>query len=382
MLNYALILFALVGFMTKADDHKFTTESQLASRYTGEIADFWQQGEFAHFSGAKASRINYAFFLHKEHLNPSNDNGKKCLVISPGRSEGYLKYKELSFDLFKLGFNVFLIDHRGQGLSERALANPHKGYVENFQYYVDDLATFIARVVSPHCTFERKSSVNGKSTFDQKVQKPYLLAHSMGGAIAARYMQDHPDSIQAAVLSSPMLGFNGGGIPDAITESLIKASAQLNQWLDSTPWYFLGQKDYAHSEFDDNVLMHSELRYQQFTQLYKETPAIQLGGVTIKWLTESIAALETLFAKVDEITTPTLVIQSGADKVISNQAQNDFCQQLHQAQPQSCPNGKPFVVKEAYHELFFERDIYRQQALTAVLEWFKQHPSTSSGQSN
>lgn len=366
MLKYALIIFVLVGFMTKADDNRFTTEFQLADRYVNEIADFWQQGTFAHFSGVKASRINYAAFTHKKAHKELVQGAhqvayNKCLVISSGRSEGYLKYKELSFDLFNLGFNVFLLDHRGQGLSERPLENPHKGYVENFQYYVDDLATFIESVVSPHCTF------------DGQTHKPYLLAHSMGGAIAARYLQDHPDNIQAAVLSSPMLGFNGGGIPSFIAQPLIKITAQLNQWFDDTPWYFLGQKDYTHTEFDSNVLMHSVLRYQQFSQLYKETTSIQLGGVTVKWLVESIAALETIFAKINKITTPTLVIQSGADKIVNNQSQDDFCQQLHQLQPQSCPDGKPLVIEGAYHELFFESDIYRQQALTAVVQWFEQH---------
>jgi len=359
MLKYTFIIFALVGFMTKANNTRFTTETQLASRYTGEIADFWQQGEFAHFSGVKESRINYAAFIHKAPNDGLSQS--KCLVISSGRSEGYLKYKELSFDLFNLGFNVFLLDHRGQGISERTLENPHKGYVENFQYYVDDLATFIKSIVNPYC------SIN------ETTHKPYLLAHSMGGAIAARYLQDHPDSIQAAVLSSPMLGFNGGGIPDFIAESLIKTSAKLNQWFDDTPWYFLGHTDYTQTKFEDNVLMHSELRYQQFSQLYKENQTIQLGGVTIKWLTESITALETIFANITKITTPTLVIQSGAEKVVSNQAQDDFCQQLHRVQPQSCPSGKPLVVEGAYHELFFESDIYRQQALTAVVEWFEQH---------
>jgi len=358
MLKYTLLILALVGFMTKADDNKFTTETQLASRYTNGIASFWQQGKFSHFTGVKKSRINYAVFLHKE-LNTDAQN--KCLVISSGRSESYLKYKELSFDLFNLGFNVFLIDHRGQGLSERALENTHKGYVERFQYYVDDLATFIDNTVSPHCNV------------DEKTQKPYLLAHSMGGAIAARYLQDYPNKIQAAVLSSPMLGFNGGGIPDFIAGPLINASAQLNQWFGATPWYFLGHKDYANTEFDNNLLMHSTLRYQQFTQLYQATPAIQLGGVTIKWLTESIMALDKIFANVDQITTPTIVIQSGDDKVVSNQAQDDFCQQLHQLQPQSCPDGKPLVVKGAYHELFFESDIYRQQALMGVVNWFEKH---------
>ena len=359
MFKYALIIFALVGFMTNANDTSFTTEKQLATRYSGEIADFWQQGEFSHFSGVKNARINYAAFIHDESKKDLPHN--KCLVISSGRSEGYLKYKELSFDLFNLGFNVFLLDHRGQGLSERALENSHKGYVENFQYYVDDLATFIKSTVSPHC------SVDGKT------QKPYLLAHSMGGAIAARYLQDYPDSIQAAVLSSPMLGFNGGGIPDFIAKPLISTSALFNQWFGDSPWYFLGHKDYVSSEFDGNPLMHSPLRYRYFSQLYNDTPEIQLGGVTIQWLTESIAALETIFARTNDLTTPTLVIQSGADKIVSNQAQDDFCRQLHQQQPQSCPEGKPLVIKGAYHELFFESDVYRQQALTAAMAWFEQH---------
>tara|TARA_R110001592_G_scaffold1377_4_gene8256 strand:+ start:2028 stop:3215 length:1188 start_codon:yes stop_codon:yes gene_type:complete len=384
MLKYAFILFTLVGMMTKTNANNFTTEQQLITRYSGEIADFWLQGEFSHFSGVNDTRINYALFNHAL-FTPNTDNDtdtdtdRKCLVISSGRSEGYLKYKELSFDLFNLGFNVFLIDHRGQGLSERALENSHKGYVENFQYYVDDLATFIDNIVSSHCTV------------DGNTHKPYLLAHSMGAAIAARYLQDYPDNIQAAVLSSPMLGFNSGGIPDVIAKSLIKSTAQINQWFDNTPWYFFGQTDYiqkndaqkndvhkddAQNDFANNPLMHSALRFQQFSRLYHQNPEIQLGGVTVHWLNESIAALETIFTKLNKITTPTLVIQAGDDKIVNNDAQNDFCQQLHQLHPQSCPDGKPLVIKGAYHELFFESDIYRQQVLTAVVAWFEEHPST------
>lgn len=347
--------------MTKADDNRFTTESQLASRYTGDIATFWQQGEFAEFIGVKGSRISYATFVHKTSDNSAHNTKHKNLIISSGRSEGYLKYKELSYDLFNLGFNIFLLDHRGQGLSERALENTYKGYVEDFQYYVDDLATFIENTVRPHCTF------------DGKTHKPYLLAHSMGGAISARYLQNYPNSIQAAVLSSPMFGFNSGVIPDFIAKPLIKTTAKLNHWLDDTPWYFLGQKDHTETEFTNNRLTHSPLRFQQFSELYTQTPALQLGGVTVKWLTESLTALEAIFAKVDKITTPTLVIQAGADKIVSNQAQEDFCQQLHQAHPQTCPSDKPLVIDEAYHELFFESDIYRQQALTAAIDWFEQH---------
>ena len=352
MLKYLLITFALVGFMTKADNNEFTTESQLTSRYDGEIAIFWQQGSFSHFSGVNDVRINYATFINHHESTPT-----QCLVIASGRSESYLKYKELSFDLFNRGYSIFLIDHRGQGLSQRLLENPHKGHVEDFQYYVDDLTTFIENIVTPHC----------------QGSKPYLLAHSMGGAIAARYLQDFPNTIQAAVLSSPMLGFDSGSVPEFIAESVLKISAQLNKWFDDTPWYFLGHKGFTQRAFSDNVLMHSPGRYQLFTELYKTTPEIQLGGVTVQWLTESQAALEKIFNNIDKITTPTLVLQAGQDKIIKNQAQDGFCQQLYQLQPQSCPNGKPLIIDNAYHELFFESDVYREQALKAVVQWFEQH---------
>jgi len=39
-----------------------------------------------------------------------------------------------------LGFDVLIIDHRGQGRSGRLLADPHLGHVNRFNDYVDDLA--------------------------------------------------------------------------------------------------------------------------------------------------------------------------------------------------------------------------------------------------
>ncbi|MGL1956475.1 MAG: alpha/beta fold hydrolase [Colwellia sp.] len=334
--------------MAKVSSEFFTTEQQLPSRIDHEIADFWQQGQFSHFNGVNNVRINYAIF--------KQINNKKCIVISSGRTESYLKYQELNYDLFKQGYTVFLIDHRGQGLSQRLLTNSHKGYVENFQYYVDDLAHFIETIVRKNC-----------------LEKPYLLAHSMGGTIAARYLQQFPNPIKAAVLSSPMMGFNSGGIPAAIGSTLINITHQLNLWFDETPWYFFGHQNYTPIAFTDNKLMHSNIRYQLFTQLYQKMPELQLGGVTINWLVESLRALKQLFSDIDKIKTPTLVIQAGADIIVSNQAQIDFCQQLHQVMPESCPSGSPVVITDAHHELFFEIDKYRNKTLTTALNWFETH---------
>ena len=41
------------------------------------------------------------------------------LVISPGQGEPALKYAELVYDLKDTGYDIFVIDHRGQGASDR-----------------------------------------------------------------------------------------------------------------------------------------------------------------------------------------------------------------------------------------------------------------------
>jgi lysophospholipase len=334
--------------MTKND--LFTQEPLLKQRLLNEISTFWQQGVFSSFLGVDNSKVKYAYF--------NKSNAQECIVIVNGRNESYVKYKELSYDLSQQGYHVFLFDHRGQGLSERLLSSQHKGYVNKFQDYASDLSSFINDIVKPNCT-----------------SKPYLLAHSMGAAISARYLQDNPNVIQAAALSSPMFGFNSGGIPKFVAKSLIKSLHAINQLTDNTPWYFLGRQGYKKSDFENNVLSQSELRFKIFNALFEEIPEIQLGGVTLNWLVEGIKAQDKIFAQLKTLSTPVIVLQAGKDTVIDNIAQDEFCETLHNLHPQSCPNGKVISIKGALHELFFEKDEYRNQALTEVITWFKKHSS-------
>ena len=73
------------------------------------------------------------------------------MCLFPGRSEFIEKYFETVRDLRARGFAVATLDWRGQGLSDRALRNPRKGYVRNFAQYQIDLETFINEVVLPDC---------------------------------------------------------------------------------------------------------------------------------------------------------------------------------------------------------------------------------------
>lgn len=332
-----------------ASPYKFTQEHQLKTLYPEEIALHWQTGTFAHFTSFDNLTIEYGLFM-------SADNNQ-CIVISPGRAEAYLKYKELAFDLHNQGYNVAIIDHRGQGLSSRELTDKHKGYVRNFNDYVLDFEQFVSNIVKPKCN----SSM-------------YLLAHSMGSTIAILHMQQFPDTFAAASLSSPMIAVNGGDIPDWLGKPMVGVSHWLNQLFSEQSPYFYRHGPYKEKSFVGNDLTQSKTRYQIFKQEYINNPQLQLGGVTFAWLQQAIAIESKLFADINNLTTPIQFFQAEQDMVVSNAKQTLFCQQLHQLHPQSCPTGKPLVIKDAMHELLFEVDAIRQQSLSAMLDWFNSHP--------
>ncbi|WP_440874984.1 alpha/beta fold hydrolase [Thalassotalea sp. PLHSN55] len=332
--------------MTK--DKLFTNEQLLLSGSDNAISRFWRQGTFSEFVGKDQLRINFCQFSFAQF--------EKTVVIVPGRVESYLKYKELAYEFHQQQFNVFILDHRGQGLSGRMLPNPHKGYVESFDDYVADLNYFVEHyVVSEH------------------QHKPYILAHSMGGAIACRFMQTYPDKVQAAVLSSPMIAINSGLIPHNIANGAVKFLDKVNRMFSKTRWYFLGQGNYKATPFKRNHLMQSQVRYQQFLDLYRQIPSLQLGGVTIKWLIEAEKVRLKIFNNLAKLTTPIMVLQGSEDVIVDNNAQDDFCQQLHQQNANSCPKGEPTVIHGGQHEILFEKDVLRQHALRQVFKWFNKH---------
>ena len=331
-----------------AADKLFTHESLLASVNDHSIENFWKNGFFGEFKGKGNIRINFCQF--------SDHNFDKTVVIVPGRVETYLKYKELAYEFHQQKFNVFILDHRGQGLSQRLIKNRFKGYVASFSDYVEDLHGFIELQVLPHCQ-----------------HKPYLLAHSMGGAVSCRYLQVYPEVVQAAVLSSPMMAINSGRISHGFANAVVNIHHKLNRLFSKEAWYFLGQSDYKISPFKHNHLMQSPVRYGLFIQLYQQIPRLQLGGVTTKWLLEAEKVRKQIFTQITQLSCPIAILQASEDTIVDIVAQDEFCQQLHQVNNQSCPDGKPMVIDGARHEILFEKDIYRKQALTYILAWFANH---------
>jgi len=70
---------------------------------------------------------------------PPPPGRKGTVLVLQGRAEFIEKYFETVRDLRARGFAVVTFDWRGQGLSDRALSNRHKGYVRSFSNFITDL---------------------------------------------------------------------------------------------------------------------------------------------------------------------------------------------------------------------------------------------------
>ena len=216
--------------------------------------------------------------------------------------------------------------------------------------------------------------MNDFEQFIQQEVKPkfsgplHLLSHSMGGAIGLRYIQQHPDTFNKVVFSSPMWGLEAGPVPKPVAKALVSSLAWVNGLVSDQSPYFIGGKDYNPTKFEDNVLTHSKVRYQYFRDIYNKVPQLQLGSVTIDWISQSVKGLETAYNELNKVKQQVLVLQSGNDTVIDNAAQIQFCDRLKEL-GNPCAGGSVFVVDGAEHELFIEQDIMRVKALNKIIQF-------------
>tara|TARA_R110002167_G_scaffold9923_12_gene45762 strand:+ start:170 stop:1126 length:957 start_codon:yes stop_codon:yes gene_type:complete len=310
------------------------SEVDLKSVYATAIQAFWQNRvQHQMFAGVGNVDIAYAYALHPQALG--------AIVISSGRIESLIKYKELVYDLYQNGYSVFIHDHRGQGLSGRMLDNPQIGYVGNFSEYVDDFKKFVDKVV-----------------IKKTAHKPKLLCHSMGGAIGALMVLRFPEMFEKVAFSAPMFGIRPP-LPNWFAKLLLTLHAIFNK----KNAYFFGQKNYDNQPFAANELTHSEIRYQIFRQEYQEVPQVQLGGVSGHWLKVAAQAMDEIEQSVHGFPIPALVIQAGGDQIVDNKRQSRVVAKM--------ANTKLKVIDGSKHELLEERDKFRVTCVTAILDFFR-----------
>jgi lysophospholipase len=268
---------------------------------------------------------------------PPGRKGTVCLF--QGRAEFIEKYFETVRDLRTRGFAVATLDWRGQGMSDRALRNPRKGYVRNFDQYEIDLETFVNDVVLPDCP-----------------PPVFALAHSMGATVLLRAAYAGHRWFDRMVLLSPMIALPG--MRRSVASRFLVKSMRL---MGLGALYVPGGDATVMMQrpFIGNLLTSDPVRYARNVAVLEAEPALATGWPTVAW-TDSAFKVMGEFAEAGypgRIRQPILVIAAGQDGIVSTPAIDEFAVRLRA--------GSHLIVPGARHELLMEQDRFRAQALAA-----------------
>lgn len=312
----------------------FNSETTLAARWQGSLKAHWAAGITGEMAGVDGVTLRYV--IHR--VSPS----KGAVILVPGRTEAMIKFAEVIDDLNAEGYSTYALDVRGQGASDRMLADHDKGYVVSFQDYVTDLAQFVTNVVQKD---------QPKNTF--------ILAHSMGGAISVLLADQHPELITAMALTAPMLQINAGAFPDSIASTLGFTACSAS---DGTA-FAIGSGDYQEeADFAANSVTSSQPRWEWKRGQLRDAPELRLGGITWRWLCESLTASSHAQSLGRYSSVPVLIMQAEKDQVVKPGGQTRYCGDSPVCQLTVMPGSK--------HEILQEQDSIRNRALSQVVRFF------------
>jgi alpha-beta hydrolase superfamily lysophospholipase len=265
------------------------------------------------WEGAQPSSTGEPIFVRR--WQPAGE-ARGAVVIAHGLFEHSGRYLHVAGRLVNKGYQVWALDHYGHGRS----AGP-RGALRHDDQYLDDLGLIIAQA----------TQADG--------QKPALLGHSMGGAIAARYAVRHPQALAGLVLSAPALGVHA-----------------------SPPVVFFGR---LASHLFPSATMPSGLRgpatHNPAWEAWKQVDPLQHNRLTLRLARFIVEAGAEARAKAGNLCIPVLLLLAGEDTYVDNRGAHDFFARL--------PAGVGALREYAgfYHELFNE--VERDRPLADLEAW-------------
>jgi lysophospholipase len=257
------------------------------------------------------------------------------VLLLTGRGEFIEKYAtEVVGELLGRGFAVIALDWRGQGLSDRLLADHDKGHIDNFSTYMGDLRLFIEQVVLPQAS------------------RPVLaLCHSMGGHILLRHLAENGSGpLSAALIVSPMTALQRQAFLHSVLMLMPEIAPVDQRYLFGTgPFIFLAR------EFNANHVTHDERRYRWTEAWFRTDPRLSLGGPTIGWARQAERSMTAELAPgyLERIELPLLLMSAGQDQLIDISSHAPVVARLKR--------GEHLVIPGAKHEIMMETDPLRAQ---------------------
>ncbi len=324
------------AFFGAAHPAQALSEQELANGYIARLSEYMQtEGKRSTFISEDGAVISYQRF--------DEDCNQTAVVVLPGWSEPYLKYAEVIYDLRRKRFCVYTMDFRGQGLSARELKNSQVGHVEDFSLYVSDFGQFFQQVV-----------------VSRKNRQTYLLAHSMGGLVAALYSNQRAEQIDGVIMIAPMLSINTGAWPQWLAYHIARSL----DWLGFGDSFVFGHGQWVEKPFIDNRLTHSAIRYQYGIDLFRENKALVVGGVSNRWLKTSMEYGDKAIHMAPQLKNKILMFEAQYDSFVLSEPMQRFCQ--------LAPRCEIVYMPGANHEMLMETDAIREQVFTKIYQFINE----------
>ena len=263
-------------------------------------------------------------------------HARGTVVVLGGRGDFMERYFETMRDLQDRGYAVASVDFRGQGGSERSRGDKLRSTVGSFARYDDDLTALMEQAVLTQCP------------------PPYVaLGHSTGGHVLLRSFPSQA-WFHKVVLVSPLVDIVYGPWPRPVAAALV-AAANLSGlgrlYLPGVQKRPLGRAD-----FPGNPLTSDEWRWNRDSATLERAPQLGLGGATYAWLRAARRSLKTT-ARMKRVPVPVLVVASGCDRVVCNEAIRALARRV--------PGIALAFVPGARHEILSERQDIRSQFFAA-----------------
>lgn len=246
------------------------------------------------------------------------------VLIVHGLSEHSGRYAHVADHLVTRGFAVYAYDHRHHGRSEGL----PRGLVPNFDAVVADLGGVLEWVATERSTW-----------------KTFVVAHSLGGAVAARFIVDHgAKDVDGLVLLSPAIR-----IPDHVAPVARHLGPLISRILPGLP---LLTRDTKLISRDPDV-----------RRAWRRDPLTYKGRLRAGTGAAILRNTRDLVDHADAVSLPLLVMHGTADRITDPDGSKAFVAAA------SSPDKTLKLYEGRFHELV--NDFGREQVLEDVTAWLE-----------
>lgn len=293
-----------------------------------------------------------------ERVNPepgARDAPAKVVLYLHGWADYFLQ-AELAEHLGASGFHFFALDLRKFGRSLREWQTP--GYTTDLAVYDEDMDAALEAIRTD------LAPVSGDGT------EPtiHLLAHSLGGLIAALWADRHPGALGTLILNAPWLELQGSSLVRNIAMHLVEPVARTDPRrpfrFPEMPGYWQSVSSEAHGEW-------------ALDPLWRPTSSFPIRAGWTKAVLAGHATVERHLA----IDAPVLVMLSGRTQIQSEWSAElmhvDAVIDVEETACRALRLGRRTAVFRypgAIHDIFLSRHRIRQEAYRDLTVWLEAYP--------